>query len=688
LRRLLFIGVLGLSATWFWSATVESQAGASRPLSWPGHGGSSDETSYSPLTQIDKSNIERLGLTSFLDLPHERMLQATPLAVDGVLYFTGSYVTVYAVDGVTGKLLWKFDPEIWKHGPHKMRFALPANRGAAYADGRVFVGTIDGRLIALSAKSGELLWSVETTPPDGAQTITGAPRVFNGKVIIGNGGSDFNARGYVTAYDAATGHQVWRFYCAPGSPEENRGDPAMERAAATWTGEFWKTGTGGGPWDGITFDTGLNRIYIGTGNAAPYDPEVRSPGGGDNLYTASIVALDADSGKYIWHYQVNPRDSWDFDSTQQITLADVVIDGQRRKVLMQAPKNGFVYVLDRVTGKLISAGKIGKVTWADHIDLATGRPVEAENIRYQDGEVTIWPAPIGAHNWQTMAFSRKTGLLYIPYMQLGMRYAKSAGENGSLGGLSMSMVKAEPEDGRGALLAYDPVRQKLRWKVQHTYLWNGGVMATGAGLVFQGAADGFLSAYDGSTGESLWRFNAGLGIIAAPISYSVGGRQYVSVLVGYGSSNSIGDVMNAGWKYGAQPRRLLIFALGGKAVLPVSAPPDTVVHPVDDASIKVDEADVGPGQILFTMNCAGCHGLNVVSAGAPAPDLRESAVALNRESLWSVVHDGVLLEQGMPRFDKLDATQLQQISAYIRARARDALGAGAQPAKVSLPEQK
>jgi quinohemoprotein ethanol dehydrogenase len=673
LKQFLSIGVLSLSVALCSSVAVGGRAEASRSVNWLGHGGSSDETSYSPLDQIDTANVDKLRLAWFLDLPDERMLQATPLAVDGVLYFTGSYVMVYAVDAVSGKLLWKFDPEIWAHGPQKLRFALPANRGAAYADGRVFVGTLDGRLIALGAKTGKLLWSVETTKPESVQTITGAPRVFNGKVIIGNGGSDFNARGYVTAYDAATGRQLWRFYAAPGSPDENRGDPAMERAAMTWNGEFWKTGTGGGPWDSITFDSVLNRIYIGTGNAAPYDPEVRSPGGGDNLYTASIVALDADTGKYVWHYQVNPRDSWDFDSTQQITLADLVIDGQRRQVLMQAPKNGFLYVLDRTTGKLISAGKIGKVTWADHIDLATGRAVEEKNIRYQEGEVTIWPSPVGAHNWQSMSFSPKTGLLYIPYMQLGESYAKSAGESGSLGGLKMSMVKAEPQDGKGALVAYDPVRQKARWKVQHTYFWNGGVMATSGGLVFQGAADGYFSAYDDLTGQRVWRFNAGLGMISAPISYSVGGRQYVSILVGYGSSNSLGDLMNAGWKYGAQPRRLLTFALGGKAVLPPSAPPDMVVHPVDDVSVKIDEADVAPGQILFTINCAGCHGLNVISAGAPAPDLRESALALDRESLRSIVHDGTLLQRGMPRFDKFDATELRQIYAYIRARSRDAL---------------
>lgn len=662
------------------SGVVLANAGAaSSYVNWPGHGGSSDEDDYASLGQVNRRNVARLGLAWYLDLPDERMLEATPVEVNGVLYFTGSYAKVYAADAVSGKLLWTYDPEIWKHSPQKLRYALPCNRGVAYENGRVFVGTIDGRLIALDAKTGGLLWSTETTSSASFQTITGAPRAFNGRVVIGNGGADFGARGYVTAYDAATGHQVWRFYTAPGSPEENRGDAAMERAAATWKGSFWKTGTGGGPWDSITFDKELNRVYVGTGNAAPYDPEQRSPGGGDNLYTASIVALDADTGQYLWHYQVNPRDSWDFDSTEQMSLADLTIDGKRRQVLIQAPKNGFLYVIDRKTGKLISAGKIGKATWADHIDVATGRPVEEKDIRYQQGPVTIWPSPLGAHNWQSMSFSPKTGLVYIPYLQLGMRYAKNQG-NGkevSMVGISMSVVEKDDQDHKGALIAYDPVQEQVRWKVPHATFWNGGTLATGGDLVFQGTADGYFSAYDALTGKALWRYNAGLGIIAAPVSYAVGGTQYVSILVGYGGSNSAGDLMNAGWKFGAQPRRLLTFRLGGNAALPPSAPPDFSVHPAIDSAAAVDTTDAGPGELLFAVNCGGCHGLKAISAGAPAPDLRESSIAMNSTSFRSVVHDGALLQQGMPRFEQLDATQLKQIQAYIRLQAREALQASA-----------
>ena len=341
---------------------------------------------------------------------------------------------------------------------------------------------------------------------------------------------------------------------------------------------------------------------------------------------------------------------------------------------MQAPKNGFLYVIDRLTGKLISAGKIGKATWADHIDVASGRPVEAADIRYQHGPVTIWPSPLGAHNWQSMSFSPKTGLVYIPYLQLGMRYAKGQGKGKdvSMVGISMSIVATDAQDRKGALLAYDPVRQQVRWKVQHTYFWNGGTLATGGNLVFQGAADGYLTAYDALTGKALWRFNAGLGIISAPISYAVDGTQYLTVLVGYGGSNSAGDLMNAGWKYGAQPRRLLTFRLNGNATLPPTAPPDFTLHPAKDSSAALDPADIGPGQLLFAVNCGGCHGLNVISGGAPAPDLRESKAAVDPTAFWSVVHEGALLQKGMPRFDQLNATQVRQIQAYIRSKVREA----------------
>jgi len=642
---------------------------------WASVGGGTDEAAYSRLKLINAGNVARLGLAWSLDLPGEQMLEATPLAVGGYIYFTGTFGKVYAIDARRHSLVWTHDPQTWKVAPQKLRYNLSANRGVAYAGGRIFTVTFDGRLLALDAGTGTLDWSVVTLDPASVQTATGAPRVFDGMVIIGNGGADFGARGYVTAYDQATGRQVWRFYTAPGSPDENRGDPAMEAAAKTWTGEYWKTGTGGTVWNGITFDPELGRVYIGTGNSGPYDPRIRSPGGGDNLYLASIVALDARTGKYLWHYQVNPREAWDYKATANMALATLAIDGRPRKVLMQAPTNGFFYVIDRETGRLISAEKFGKVTWADRIDLKSGRPVERPGIRYEDGSSELWPSSLGAHNWQAMAFSAETHLAYVPAMQLGLRYTSLPPQPGGkvMGGLKLEALVKDDRDGRGSLLAWDPAAQKPRWQVWHDHLWNGGVLATAGGLVFQGTAEGTFAAWAADSGVPLWRFAAGLGIIAAPVSFQLDGQQYVAVLAGYGATNVLGgDFMNVGWKYGAQPRRLLVFALDGNAVLPKTSPASLTVTPVDDPAFKLDPVAVSSGEALFAAHCALCHGANAVSAGAPAPDLRESGIALEQES-FSTVLRGALLAQGMPGFPELTETQLDQLRSYIRSRARAAL---------------
>lgn len=679
-RRLLF-GLIAAGAMTFAAACSSPiTVGGGAAENWSAPGAGADESGFSRLEQINASNVQRLRLAWEFELPGEASLEATPLAVDGILYFTGSLAAVYAVDAVSGKLLWQYDPETWKVHPEKLNFTVyPVNRGLAYDNGRVFGAAIDGRLFALDAQSGKLDWIVETIEPGKRNTSTGAPRTFKGKVIIGNAGADANQRGYVTAYDQASGNQIWRFYTVPGSPEENEGDPAMERAAKTWDGEYWKTGTGGTVWNGITFDPELDQIYIGTGNGGPFDPSRRSPGNGDNLYLASIVALDADTGRYVWHYQVNPREGWDYKATANIITTTMKIGGRERKVLMQAPTNGFFYVIDRETGELLSAEKIGKVTWAERIDLETGRPVEAPNIRYETGEVTVFPGSIGAHNWQAMSFSPDTGLVYIPYMQIGTTFAKGKmlPHGNHAGGLSMAWTATSDDaaDGKGALIAWDPVAQKARWRIQHDTLWNGGTLATAGNLVFQGTADGYLSAYDASSGRRLWRFNAGLGIIAAPMTYSAGGKQHVSILVGYGgSAAAMSRFTNVGWKYGVQPRRLLTFVLDGKGELTPTPPPSMEVAALDDPAIGLEPKDVAAGKQLY-MRCMGCHGAELVAAGGPAPDLRESAVALDTEAFWSVLHDGALLERGMPRYSTVTRRQATQIQAYIRARARDAIAA-------------
>lgn len=638
---------------------------------WPSGGRDYSEHNFSPLAQISDQTIDGLGLAWSLDLPGEHSLEGTPLAIDGVLYFSGQASAVYAVDALSGTLLWKFEPEAGRRDPTRIRYALPVNRGVAYSNGKIFVGTIDGRLIALDARNGGVVWERMTIDADSRRTINGAPRAFGNKVLIGNAGGDFGERGYITAYDTGTGEQLWRFYVAPGSPAENAGDPVMEMAARTWTGEYWRTGTGGTVWNAFTYDPELDRVYVGTGNSGPYNPAVRSPGGGDNLFLVSIVALDANTGHYIWHYQMNPREAWDYKATANIQLADLVIDGTPRKVLMQAPTNGFFYVIDRETGRLLSAEKIGKVTWAERIDLETGRPVEAPGIRYENGPVTVYPGPWGAHNWQPMSFHPGTGLVYIPYMQVGTRYWTDV--NSPLGGLMIEPVIDGEGDGKGKLLAWDPVTQTARWSVQHESMWNGGILTTGGNLVFQGIEDGTFNAYNATDGVKLWSFDAKLGIISAPITYSVNGTQYISLLVGFGGATQMqNSFMRGGWRYNAQPRRLLTFRLGATASLPPTAPRDTTVYAVDDPALVLDAASASRGEGLYmSMMCVSCHGIGLASMGSPAPDLRESAISLNREVFTQFLRSGALAQNGMPAFPEISDRDAADLHMYIRSGARD-----------------
>lgn len=650
---------------------------------WTDHWGGDKGQAFSLLAEITTANVGRLGLAWSLDLPDEhRGLEATPVVINGVIYFTGSASRVHAVDAISGRMLWTFDPRVWEDPRDSMQFNHAVNRGPAYAFGKVYVGTIDGRLIALDAKTGKLVWSANTAKgdtsggsplmgqPEAQVTITGSPLVFRDKVMIGQGGGDQGIRGYVSAYDARSGKLAWRFYVAPGSPEENANDPTMAFAAKTWSGEYWKTGTGGGPWHGLTYDPEFNQVYIGTGNGGPWNVNARSPGDGDNLFLASIVALDADTGRYRWHYQVNPRESWDFKATSNMTLATIEIDGKPRKVLMQAPTNGFFYVLDRETGKLVNEPrKIGKVTWATRIDLKTGRPLEAPGIRFENGPVSFWPSPWGVHNWQTMSYSPRTGLAYIPTMQAGMRYAPLAGS----GWLDLKLGIEDPDEGKGWLLAWDPVKQKEKWRVKHDTLYNGGTMVTAGGLVFRGTAGGLFAAYDADSGERLWSFNAGVGVMAAPVTYAAGSHQQISILAGYGGGVEARFANALGWKYGVHPRRLLTFKLDGAARLPPTPGPDFSFNPVDDPGLVIDEAQAKDGGAIYGLRCAMCHGGGVKASGGNGPDLRESGVALDPAAFRAVVKEGSLRSRGMPRFSQISDADVQKLYLYVRAEARRAV---------------
>src|SRR5690606_17583453 len=543
------------------------------PEDWLSYGRNYQEDRFSPLNQIRSSNIDSLGLAWSINLGSTHGIETTPLVVDGIMYVTGSWSIVYAIDVRKGKIIWMFDPEI-PRGYGEKGCCGVVNRGVAIYKGILFLGSFDGRLMAIDAATGEKIWEVLTVDQEKAYTITGAPRVVDGKVIIGNGGAEYGVSGYVTAYDAMSGHLVWRFYTVPGNTAEGFESKDMEAAAKTCTGEWWKYGGGGTAWDAMAFDPELNLFYVGTGNGAPWNRDERSPGGGDNLYLSSIVALNPDNGELVWYYQTTPGDSWDYTATQHIILANIEIKGVERKVLMQAPKNGFFYVLDRVSGKLISAEPFVYTNWAKEIDKETGRPIESKFARYPSMNAQISPAAGGGHNWQPMAFNPKTGLVYIPAREEGMFYGQpknweyhndSRTWNTATGYDSDNKTHVDSLAGRnfGKLIAWDPIEQKEEWSVWQKSSWNAGVLTTDD-LVFQGNAEGEFSAYDALTGDKLWSYPLQTGIIAPPITYEVDGIQYISILVGWGG------VMGLWTTFTDQinPGTLFTFALGGKESMP------------------------------------------------------------------------------------------------------------------------
>jgi quinohemoprotein ethanol dehydrogenase len=663
-------------------STVGPQArllDSSDGVDWPGYGRTYGEQHYSPLDQINAENAGRLGLAWSLDLPAGNTV-TQPIAVDGVIYFAMGYSFVHAVDAITGKLLWSYDPEVYKTAGNKMHAGW-GSRGIAWWNGKVYTVTHDGFVIALDAKTGKPLWKTPTIDKDDPSYVTGAPRIFDGKLIIGNSGDTGAVRGYATAIDAETGKQLWRFWVVPGDPAKGFENEAMEMAAKTWSGEWWKYGGGGTPWNAFTYDPETDTMFIGTGNGYPYNHRVRSQGKGDNLFLASVVAVDAKTGRYKWHYQANPGENWDFTFTQDMPLADLVIDGKVRKVLMAAPKNGFYYIIDRSNGKLISAEPFVSVNWASKIDLATGRPVENPEARYANPTV-VRPTSYGGHNWHPMSYNPKTGLTYLPVAELAVKLKddgsgadwlppKNVRVGGGPGYLPDFKLKdGGPRNYTSWLIAWDPVKQKAVWQVQAPRMVYAGVASTGGGLVLQGAIDSTFNVYSAADGKRLWSFNTQAPAIAPPITFSVKGRQYITILTGIGTSTSTSGSMLQRYRldYRTLARRVLTFALDGKAVLAPKVETDWSKPADPDYTPNPELAGVGAG--VYAQRCTVCHGFGAVAAGM-APDLRRSVVPLSEEAFVAVVRDGALLQNNMPMFDDITAEELKALRQYIRAQAHN-----------------
>ena len=653
------------------------------PGNWLTYGRTYNEQRFSPLDQINDSNASRLGLAWYYDLDTKRGQEATPIVVDGVMYVTTAWSKVKALDAITGKLIWAYDPKV--PGQWGINACCDVvNRGVAVWGNRVYLGTLDGRLVALDAANGKLIWEVRTFDKNKRYSITGAPRIVKGMVLIGNGGAEFGVRGYITAYDAESGKQVWRFYTVPGNPADGFESPELEMAAKTWTGEWWKYGGGGTVWDSMAYDPDLDLLYIGVGNGSPWDRDVRSPGGGDNLFLSSIVALRPDTGEYVWHYQTTPGDNWDYTATQHIILADLEIGGVLRKVLMQAPKNGFFYVLDRATGELLSAKPIIPINWASGIDMKTGRPIENPDARYRTTGKTwvAMPGPLGAHNWQPMSYSPETGLVYIPVNAAGYQYAADKNfephPNSFNTGTDAAVAAELPQDPAakqevldgitGHLAAWDPVHQKEVWRVPYHGPSNGGTLATAGNLVVEGTAAGEFVIYRADTGEKLWSMPVQSGVVAAPAAYEVDGVQYIVVLSGWGGVFALvpGEVS---FVASSLPNisRVLAFKLDGRVKLPAVAAAPVIIPKLPEQT--ADDTTIELGNHLYHRFCGNCHGAAAISGGV-LPDLRRSPM-LGTDAWYDVVANGTLTDNGMVAFSNiLDQHQMEAIQDYIIEQAR------------------
>jgi quinohemoprotein ethanol dehydrogenase len=643
---------------------------------WSLYGGSYEEQRFSNLKQINEQNVERLGLVWSHEFGTHRGLEATPLVVNGVIYTTAEWSVVYALDARTGWVLWTYDPKVPRARARTICCDV-VNRGVALYHGKVYVGTLDGRLIALDAKSGSPVWDVLTVDQAKPYSITGAPRIAKGMVLIGNAGAEFGVRGYLSAYEAETGKLVWRTYTVPGDPAHGFESKALENAAKTWHGKWWIAGGGGPPWDTIVYDPQLDLVYTGTGNGVSWYRALRSEGQGDNLYLSSILALRAGDGELVWHFQVTPGDNWDYDATQPLMLANLQIDGITRKVIMQASKNGFFYVLDRQTGQFISANPfVRNITWATGIDPKTGRPMESTTAYEGLHPVFVSPAPDGAHNWYPMAFHPANGLVYFPVKEgtaflhapnpgwesnpTKLNVGDDPGYSGPLVAKRLSMPAPV-----GKLIAWNPVEKREVWHVTHPGLESGGVLASAGNLVFQGRSDGVFLAYRASDGKPLWQYDAGTGIMAPPVTYSVDGKQYVTVMVGWGGVPGLYNMPGLGM---TKPGfgRILSFAIGGTSKLEIpafghSGPPKPAVR------LNASSATLRQGGSLYATYCFSCHG--VLAVAGSLPDLRYATSEVQGQ-FAAIVLGGARESRGMPSFkDLLNPTQVRAIQQYVLSRA-------------------
>ncbi|MBW2316614.1 MAG: PQQ-dependent dehydrogenase, methanol/ethanol family [Deltaproteobacteria bacterium] len=628
---------------------------------WLSHGRDYAEQRFSPLEQVNDTNASGLLRAWTFETGLTRGHEATPIVVDGRMYLTGSWSVVFALDARTGELLWKHDPLVPRETAVKACCDV-VNRGVAVYRGLVYVGALDGRLLALDAETGQVVWEVVTVDQEKDYTVTGAPRIVKGKVMIGNGGAEFGVRGYISAYDALTGELAWRTYTVPGDPSKPFESEALEQAAKTWTGEWWKRGGGGTAWDSMAFDASLDLLYVGTGNGSPWSRYARSPDGGDNLYVSSILALDPDTGELAWHFQTTPGDNWDYTATQHMILADLMIDGRLRKVIMQAPKNGFFWVIDRMDGSFISAEPYVTVTWADGVDPKTGRPIPNGSGEYRDGLALVRPTAFGGHNWQPMSFNPRTGLVYIPAQEILGAYMMEKElldrpKHFNTGSDFAVFATLTREVVSGHLLAWDPVNQKEAWRHPYAMPWNGGTLTTAGNLVFQGTADGRFLALRADDGQKLWEAHAGSGVIAAPVTYAVDGVQYVTVVAGWGGAFAL-----AGGDAAAQA------GVVSRGIVNTYALSDQPITPALVSELLASRPEPYRGrENLFHTWCARCHGSRAVGSGVLA-DLRYSVGRLG-ESFETIVRHGVS-GLGMPGFDGiLDEEEIRELRAYLETRA-------------------